>query len=132
MLLLSERQGFCGFALTLVYQRFQLSAQQQSLFFKPFHFGVQFIAATLVSANLQRLIMRHGRMFGCTAQRAGFTRLEAGAVRLQTLDQRFLFAQGFQIQIVLVFLFVLLASRSQGLIKRGLRGQVFFLRCPHL
>ncbi|MNN94206.1 hypothetical protein D3C81_2127900 [compost metagenome] len=71
-------------------------------------------------------------MFRRAAQRAGLTRFQAGAVRFKILDQRFLFAQGFQIQIVLVFLFVLLASRSQGLIKRGLRGQVFFLRCPHL
>ncbi len=56
-------------------------------------------------------------MFGRSAEQAGFPGLQFGPIALQLFDLLFLLAQDFQIEIVLVFLFVLLAAQRQRFVE---------------
>ncbi len=66
-------------------------------------------------------------MRGGPAERTGFSRLQRGAPGVQLFDFLFLLAEGFHIQIVLVFLFIALAQGGQPLFEAGLLGLAFLL-----
>ncbi|VGP58540.1 hypothetical protein SB00610_02804 [Klebsiella quasipneumoniae subsp. similipneumoniae] len=56
-------------------------------------------------------------MFTGAAQRAGLTRLKPGAVIFQIFNRFFPLAERFQVEIVLVFVFVLRPALRQGSVE---------------
>ena len=58
--------------------------------------------------------MLNRRMFTGSAQRAGLPRLKPGAVTFQIFNRFFPLAERLQVEIVLVFVFILLPTLRQG------------------
>ena len=57
------------------------------------------------------------RVFTGAAQRTGLTRLEPVAVAFQVFDRFFPLAERLQVEIVLVFVFILFPAQRQGSVK---------------
>ena len=66
-------------------------------------------------------------MVGRAAERAGFAGLQRGAITFQRFNLFFLRAERFDIQVVLLLLFILQAARRQGLFQTGFLGFSFLL-----
>jgi hypothetical protein len=103
LLFLRKRLRVVCLALDLLSQGIDLSQHQQAFLFKRGDLFFQRIAAALVIRQLKRLILLNGGMFAGTAQRTGFAGLKLGTIAFQIFNRCFTLAQGFQIQIVLVF-----------------------------
>ena len=122
LLFLRESLRFVCLALDLLRQGINLSQHQQAFLFKRGDLFFQGIAAALVIRQLKRLVLRNGGVFAGAAQRTGFAGLKPGTIAFQVFNRRFAFAEGFKIQKVLVFLFVLLATQRQRFIEFVLIG----------
>ena len=120
LLFLRESLRFVRLALDLLSQGINLSQHQQAFLFQRGHLFFQGVPAALVIRQLKRLVLLNGGMLAGAAQRAGFACLKLRTVVLQVFNRRFTFAQGLQVQIVLVFLFVLLAAQRQRFIEFAL------------
>ena len=77
----------------------------------------QRIAAALIIRERQRGVLFNRRVFTGAAQRTGLTRLEPVAVAFQVFNRFFPLAERLQVEIVLVFVFILFPAQRQGSVK---------------
>ena len=114
LLFLCEPPGRFGVTLELLRQGLDLPEDQQAFFFQRGDLLFQRIAAALIIRERQRGVLFNRRVFTGAAQRTGLTRLEPVAVAFQVFNRFFPLAERLQVEIVLVFVFVLLPALRQG------------------
>ncbi len=117
LLFLCEPPGRFGVTLELLRQGLDLPEDQQAFFFQRGDLLFQRIAAALIIRERQRGVLFNRRVFTGAAQRTGLTRLEPVAVAFQVFNRFFPLAERLQVEIVLVFVFILFPAQRQGSVK---------------